>query len=57
MCKLYRPVSIVFFIVDRAMCASTGGIGLEARLYDSAARRMFAGERARRFAEAVEAAY
>lgn len=24
------------------MCASTGGIGLEARLYDSAARRVFA---------------
>jgi hypothetical protein len=55
MCKLYRPVRIVLFVIDRVMCASTDGICLKARLYDSAARRVFA-VRKRRFAEAVEAA-
>jgi hypothetical protein len=44
-------------MVDRIICASTGGIGLEARLYDSAARRVFTVRRERRFVEAVEAAY
>jgi hypothetical protein len=42
MCKSYIPVRIVFFASDRVSCASTGGIGLEARLYDSVARRVFA---------------
>ena len=42
MCKLYKPVSISFLVFDRLLCASTGGIGLEARLYDSAALEVFA---------------
>jgi hypothetical protein len=42
MCKSYIPVRMAFFVSDRVLCASTGGIGLEARLYDSVARRVFA---------------
>ena len=54
MCKLYKPVRISFLMFDRILYASTERNGLKARLYDSAAREVFA-VREKEAPQAVEA--